>query len=350
MITEKEMYSLIREYRLQVPAQYMEDVRYYHSNRHIENMFAELLLLRPKLPDSFTELDIECLINAIIWHDAKYDPLAADNEEQSAELFLQDNAQMPHEMKQKIKRLIMVTKNPSEASTELERLMVFLDLLPLTKDVDSVIRDCNNICKEYRCMNYEVFRKGRIAFLSDVLPKWVKDCFEDKSSIVGPGMQQRILEGGKIALTHICNLQPKIGIYVGSFNPIHIGHLDILNQASKVFDKIIIIRATNLSKSDKIYEFPQLLCRKYETADVFDTPINKIVDLYTNSKMASYSLIRGIRSSYDLIEEQNYAQIISDMGVRIPITYFLSKQQHISSTVLRQLDKLNSPLFNVYKV
>ena len=41
----------------------------------------------------------------------------------------------------------------------------------------------------------------------------------------------------------------KIGVYAGSFNPYHIGHEDIYNQASKVFDEVILAQGINSSKN-----------------------------------------------------------------------------------------------------
>ena len=41
----------------------------------------------------------------------------------------------------------------------------------------------------------------------------------------------------------------KIAIYPGTFDPITFGHLDILQRASKVFDKVIVGIAANTSKN-----------------------------------------------------------------------------------------------------
>ena len=36
------------------------------------------------------------------------------------------------------------------------------------------------------------------------------------------------------------NVREKIGIYPGSFDPITLGHLDIIGRSSKMFDKLIV--------------------------------------------------------------------------------------------------------------
>lgn len=40
----------------------------------------------------------------------------------------------------------------------------------------------------------------------------------------------------------------RIAVCPGSFDPVTLGHVDIFNRASKLFDKVIILVSTNLSK------------------------------------------------------------------------------------------------------
>ena len=44
----------------------------------------------------------------------------------------------------------------------------------------------------------------------------------------------------------------KIAIFPGSFDPITLGHLDIIQKAEKIFDRIIIAIGENNSKKNKI--------------------------------------------------------------------------------------------------
>ena len=40
----------------------------------------------------------------------------------------------------------------------------------------------------------------------------------------------------------------KLGLYPGSFDPFHIGHLDIVNQAIQVFDEVLVSKGVNPDK------------------------------------------------------------------------------------------------------
>ena len=43
----------------------------------------------------------------------------------------------------------------------------------------------------------------------------------------------------------------RVAIYPGSFDPITNGHLDILDRALKIFDKVIVLVAINPNKSSR---------------------------------------------------------------------------------------------------
>ncbi len=61
----------------------------------------------------------------------------------------------------------------------------------------------------------------------------------------------------------------KLGIYAGSFNPIHRGHLNILQKARRVFDKVIVARGINPEKGIAENTWPKFIednymCQSYE--------------------------------------------------------------------------------------
>ena len=41
----------------------------------------------------------------------------------------------------------------------------------------------------------------------------------------------------------------RVAVCPGSFDPVTLGHLDIIGRASKLFDKVIVLVSTNLSKN-----------------------------------------------------------------------------------------------------
>jgi cytidyltransferase-like protein len=91
------------------------------------------------------------------------------------------------------------------------------------------------IFREYQWASWTTYREKRAEFLRD---------WSNKFS------QQR--EGVEICLGLLEGLSPRVAVYPGSFNPFHRGHLSILRQAERVFDKVIIGVAVNRQKSGAV--------------------------------------------------------------------------------------------------
>ena len=149
----------------------------------------------------------------------------------------------------------------------------------------------------------------------------------------------------------------KIALYPGSFNPFHSGHMDILNKALKVFDKIIISAGRNPDKHTWDYNFDLLIGHSDYSYKNEQEPRIKLIhftgllvdfvkELETGRNggkpIKVDAIIRGLRNGHDLQYEQNQQYWNEDLGLIIPIIYFICdrKLSHISSSVLRQLDKL----------
>ena len=89
----------------------------------------------------------------------------------------------------------------------------------------------------------------------------------------------------------------KIAIYPGSFDPITNGHIDIINRASNLFDRLIIAVASNnskqslLSKQQRVDILKQSLSDNRIKIDSFD---GLLVDYATNKNI--FTIVRGLRT------------------------------------------------------
>lgn len=137
----------------------------------------------------------------------------------------------------------------------------------------------------------------------------------------------------------------KIALFPGSFDPITIAHVDILNRALPLFDKVVVGVGLNSSKqgflsSEKRYEIvkavfaglPQVEVQLYEGLTID----------FARKQQANY-IIRGIRSVADFEYERAIAQINQTMMPEIESIFILSKPQYsaISSTIVRDILRNN---------
>lgn len=130
----------------------------------------------------------------------------------------------------------------------------------------------------------------------------------------------------------------KTALFPGSFNPWHEGHEDVLNQALKAFDKIVIMRAVNPEKEKSgDMEFPPhlLVGGRVEIKEF----TGLLRDFVSGAGFAA--IIKGIRNAEDFEYEKMQLYFNQDLGMDTPMFYVIADRRmvHKSSTFIRALRK-----------
>ena len=133
-------------------------------------------------------------------------------------------------------------------------------------------------------------------------------------------------------------------LYPGSFDPITKGHMNIINQASYLFDEVVVAILKNPSKKNYFLTFDE----RYEIIkEIYkDNPNIKVV--LSDSKAACdvalendcKGIIRGLRGVTDFDYEIQLSQInkeISDGKVNTVCLFSDSNYQFVSSSMVREL-------------
>lgn len=148
-------------------AAYAEPHRRYHTRRHIEQCLA-LLDEVPDLMDS----ERQVLTYAIWWHDAVYDPLAKDNEAQSAEMARRDlrDFDVSIHAREEVARLIRLTAGHKvEAEDRLGEILVSIDLAILGANPADYDAYAQAVREEYAHVPDAAWKLGRPAVLRSFL-------------------------------------------------------------------------------------------------------------------------------------------------------------------------------------
>ena len=134
----------------------------------------------------------------------------------------------------------------------------------------------------------------------------------------------------------------KIAVYPGSFDPITNGHLDILERALKIFDKVIVLVAVNSNKSSRF----SINDRVDMIKEAVNNP-NVEVD-YTDGLTVDYAkkhgathLIRGLRAVTDFEYEFQLASANDFIDSTIDSVFLMSKHEKsfINSSMIVELYK-----------
>ncbi len=133
----------------------------------------------------------------------------------------------------------------------------------------------------------------------------------------------------------------KIAVFPGSFDPITIGHYDVITRLVPLFDKIIVAIGKN---SQKKYLFPLEKRLQFIEASFKDYP-SVVTDTYTGltvsycKKIKAKYLIRGVRSAPDFEFEKTIAQLNKSLWPSIETILLVAQPQHshISATIVREI-------------
>lgn len=130
----------------------------------------------------------------------------------------------------------------------------------------------------------------------------------------------------------------KIGFYAGSFDPFTNGHLHVVRQSSKLFDKVIIGIGINSNKNRRFDSeimkkaIEKVLAREGQTNVSVITYSKLSVDI-ANELNANF-LIRGIRNGMDYDYEENIALINEELSNLDTIYVRSGKYGAISSSMI----------------
>jgi pantetheine-phosphate adenylyltransferase len=136
----------------------------------------------------------------------------------------------------------------------------------------------------------------------------------------------------------------RLAIYPGSFDPLTNGHLDIIQRASKLFDRVIVAVAKNESKQPlfTLEERLELVSRAVEDmagveADAFDC---LLVD-YAEKRGAD-AVLRGLRAVSDFEFEFQLALMNRKLNGRIETIFMMPKDTYtfLSSRMVKEIARL----------
>lgn len=135
----------------------------------------------------------------------------------------------------------------------------------------------------------------------------------------------------------------KIAVLPGSFDPITNGHLDIVERAKPLFDKIIIAIGVN-SQKNYLFSLEERLEGLNEVyKDDTQVEVGHFEGLTVNycKEIGAKFLLRGLRNASDFDYEKTISQLNHIIGDDLETLFLISQPEfsHISSTIVREIMK-----------
>lgn len=134
----------------------------------------------------------------------------------------------------------------------------------------------------------------------------------------------------------------KIALFPGSFDPLTLGHLNLIERSAKLFDKIIIGVFVNTNKQSlfTVEEKQILIQQTIQHLSNIEVVVQDIeLTVTTAQKMGARFLIRGIRSNKDYEYEKEIERMNKYLAPNLESVFLLSdeKYAHLSSSMIKEV-------------
>lgn len=132
----------------------------------------------------------------------------------------------------------------------------------------------------------------------------------------------------------------RLAVYPGSFDPITNGHIDILEKASKIFDRIIVAVVHNVSKKALFTLDERVALIKDSTKHLDNIEVECFTGLladYLREKDAC-AIIRGLRTVADFEYEMHMAMINKKLIPALDTIFVMADSKYIfvSSSIIKE--------------
>lgn len=135
----------------------------------------------------------------------------------------------------------------------------------------------------------------------------------------------------------------RIGIYPGTFDPITLGHMDVIERSAKLVDELIIGVTTNAAKSPMFSDDERIATVAREVASLGDSSIrvtgfNSLLMDFAESQGASV-VIRGVRGVTDFEYEYQLTGMNRQLNDRIETVFLMADValQPIASRLVKEI-------------
>tara|TARA_R110002126_G_scaffold11114_20_gene50484 strand:+ start:1436 stop:1939 length:504 start_codon:yes stop_codon:yes gene_type:complete len=133
-------------------------------------------------------------------------------------------------------------------------------------------------------------------------------------------------------------------LFPGSFDPVTLGHLDLMRRSCQLFDRVTVAVAAHHAKSTLFTAEERVTLIQEVTRNWEGLEVTTLEGLLVDGARAhgATAIVRGVRSVTDLDYERGMAHTNRDLAPEIETVFLLPAPQlaHVSSSLVRQIASL----------
>lgn len=133
----------------------------------------------------------------------------------------------------------------------------------------------------------------------------------------------------------------RIAVCPGSFDPVTLGHVDILTRASKLFDKVIVVVSVNPMKSASFTANERVIMLREITKDLDNIEVDVFQGLLADylKQTGACAIVKGLRAVSDFEYEFQMALANKKLYSEAETVFLTTsaENQYLSSSVVKQI-------------
>lgn len=139
-----------------------------------------------------------------------------------------------------------------------------------------------------------------------------------------------------------------VAIYPGSFDPVTLGHLNIIKRASQCFEKVIVCVMINSNKQGVFtpQERVELLRRATERFSNVEVDFSDELLAEYAKRRKAHVVVKGLRAVSDFEQEVQMAVINRKLNPRLETMFLASSEKYtyLSSTIVKEMARYGADL------
>ena len=143
-------------------------------------------------------------------------------------------------------------------------------------------------------------------------------------------------------------LNPRVAVYTGTFDPVHLGHLDIITRGSQLYEKLVVGVGINPDKSPLFDIEERVRLLKTVTDEFGNIEVHSFTGLAVQfvRSLGAGVMLRGLRTTSDMENEFAMSLMNLNLDSGIETVFLMASEQfsHVSSSLLRQIASLGGDL------
>ena len=143
-------------------------------------------------------------------------------------------------------------------------------------------------------------------------------------------------------------LRRGVAVYPGTFDPIHLGHMDVIQRGSRLFERLVVGVGINPDKAPFFTLEERVEMIRLVVAPLSNVSVQGFTGLAVSfaREFEAGAMLRGLRTTSDMESEFSMSLMNFNLDPEIETVFLMAKEphSHLSSTLLRQIATFSGKL------